>query len=60
MCSAKDGIPFNPNFVLLIPSFTIPSPEIELFLGKLKINPSKFWAYKSATFIKLSLSIGLL
>ena len=40
--SAKAGIPFKPNFVLLIPSCAIPSPVIDLFFGKLKTKPSKF------------------
>ena len=40
--SARAGIPFKPSLVLVMPSFTIPLPDILLSNGKENINPPKF------------------
>ena len=58
--SARAGIPFNPNLVEVIPSFTIPFPAIFSSIGKEYTSPLKLWVYCNAILRRLELAIGCL
>ena len=53
--SARVGIPFRPNFVEVMCSFTTPFPAILFSLAKEIIIPSKGCTYCNAIFSKLAL-----